>query len=67
MSIFKAVKALNMTTRLGFQPHFSGPRMGLQTLAMRQHRGNLPQGLGALLAHLNQAGAFLEVVHAQRR
>jgi len=32
------------------EPHFRRTCMGLQALAVRQHRGNLPQRLGALLA-----------------
>jgi hypothetical protein len=40
--------------------------MGLQALAVRDHRGDATQGLGALLADLDQAAALLEVVDAKR-
>ena len=56
-----------MTLWIGFQAHFRRPRMGLQALAVGQHRGDLAQRLRTLLADLDQAGALLEVVHAQRR
>lgn len=36
--------------------------MALQAFAMRQHRGDAAQGLGALLADLDEAGSFLEVI-----
>ena len=39
--------------------------MDLQAFAVRQHAGDLAQGLRALLTHLDDAAAFLEVVHAQ--
>src|SRR5256885_10879198 len=41
--------------------------MALQAFAMRQHRGDAAQGLGALLADLDEAGSLLEVIDPQRR
>ena len=51
----------------GFEPHFRRPGMGLQALAVRQHRGGQAQHLRTCLGHLDQAAALLEVVHAQWR
>src|SRR5256885_14201441 len=49
------------------QTHFGRTRMALQAFAMRQHRGDAAQGLGALLADLDEAGSLLEVIDPQRR
>ncbi len=48
------------------QAHLGRPCMGLQALAMCQHRSNLPQCLGTGLADLDEAAAFLKIVHPQR-
>src|SRR5256885_7339308 len=40
------------------QTHFGRTRMALQAFAMRQHRGDAAQGLGALLADLDEAGSL---------
>ena len=55
-------------TRTGLlQPHLRSLRVGLQTLAIGQLGGDGAQHLGTGFAHLDEAAAFLEVVHAQRR
>lgn len=50
-----------------FQPEFRRTRVGGQAFAVCQHAGGFTQLLRALFGNLDQAGAFLEVVSAQRR
>ena len=56
----------NTNTNTLPQPHLRRPRMGLQPFAVRQHRGDLAEHLGALFADFDDAAALLKVVHAQR-
>jgi len=49
-----------------FQSHLCRPRMPSQAFAMREHAGDLAEGLCTGLADFNDAAALLEVVHAQR-
>ena len=49
------------------QPKLRTPCMRGQAFTMRQRGGDLAEGLCARFGHLDHRGAFLEVVHAQRR
>src|SRR5690606_5941219 len=51
----------------GFEPVLRAARVRLQAFAVRQRRGDAPQGLGTLVRYVDEAAAFLEVVYAQRR
>lgn len=55
------------STESVFQPEFRRARVGVQAFAVCQYAGDFAQFLRALFGDLDQAGAFLEVVSAQRR
>ena len=48
------------------QTQLGGARMGLQAFTIGQFSGNLAQHLRTCFADLDQAGAFLEVIDAER-
>src|SRR5690606_35457193 len=51
----------------GFETILGAGGVRLQAFATSEGGGNALECLGASLRHFDQAGAFLEVVHAQRR
>src|SRR5690606_36931974 len=69
--VFRVIAAVR---RMGFEKEsvfgkavFGAGGMGLQAFAVGELGGDLPQRAGAFSGDLDQAGAFLEIVHPERR